>query len=47
MHPFYTPWKHQKTLWFSDVFRVWRKDALGANGLKYIFMYVTHFIKIV
>ena len=21
MYPFSTPWKHQKTLWFSDVFR--------------------------
>ena len=23
MHPFSTPWKHQKTLWFSDVFFLW------------------------
>ena len=33
MHPFSTPWKHQKTLRFSDVFRGWRKDALGTNRL--------------
>ena len=32
MHPFPTPWK-QKTVWFSDVFRGWRKGALGTNGL--------------
>ena len=31
MHPFSIPWKHQKTLWFSDVFRELRKSALGAN----------------
>ena len=30
MHPFSTPWKHQKTLWFSDVLRGWGKGALGA-----------------
>ena len=34
MHPFSTPWKHQKTLQFSDVFRRQRKGALGANGLR-------------
>ena len=34
MHPFSNPWKHQKTLWFSDVFRVMRKGALETNGLK-------------
>ena len=33
MHPFSTPWKHQKTLWFSDVFKGYRKGALGTNGL--------------
>ena len=33
MHPFSTPWKHQKTLRFSDVLRRQRKDALGTNGL--------------
>ena len=32
-HPFFTPWKHQKTLRFSVVFRVWRKGALGTIGL--------------
>ena len=35
MHPFSTPWKHQKTLRFSDAFMGWRKGALGTNGLKY------------
>ena len=34
MHPFSTPWKHQKTVTFSDVFRWKRKGALGTNGLK-------------
>ena len=34
MHPFSTPWKHQKTLRFSDVFRGQRKGALGTNGLR-------------
>ena len=33
MHPFSTPWKHEKTLRFSDVFRKWRKGALRTNGL--------------
>ena len=33
MHPFSTPWKRQKTLRFSDVFRGERKGALGTNGL--------------
>ena len=33
MHPFSIPWKHQKTVRFSDVFRGWRKGALGTNGL--------------
>ena len=30
---FYTPWKHQKTFRFSDVFRVYRKATPGCNGL--------------
>ena len=34
MHPFSTPWKHQKTVRFSDVFRGQRKGALGTNGLR-------------
>ena len=34
MHPFPTPWKHQKTVRFSDVFRWKRKGVLGMNGLK-------------
>ena len=33
MHPFSTPWKHEKTVRFSDVFREQRKGALGTNGL--------------
>ena len=33
MHPFFTPWKHQKTLPFSDIFREKRKGALGTNRL--------------
>ena len=33
MHPLSTPWKHQKTLRFSNVCRGWRKGALGTNGL--------------
>ena len=33
MHPFSIPWKNQKTLRFSDVFRGFRKGALGTNGL--------------
>ena len=30
---FYTPWKYQKTLRFSDVFRGYRKATRGCNGL--------------
>ena len=30
---FYTPWKHQKTFTFADVFRGYRKATLGCNGL--------------
>ena len=30
---FYIPWKHQKTLRFSDVFRGYRKATPGCNGL--------------
>ena len=33
MDPFSTHWKYQKTLRFSDVFRGYRKGALGTNGL--------------
>ena len=33
IHPFCTSWKHQKTVRFSDVFREYRKGALGKNGL--------------
>ena len=38
MHLFSTPWKHQKTLLFSDVFRGYRKAALGRNGLRKLFI---------
>ena len=31
MHPFSTPWKHKKTVSFSDVFKGQRKGALGTN----------------
>ena len=31
----YTPWKHQKTFRFSDVFRGYRNATLGWNGLTY------------
>ena len=31
---FYTPWKHQKTLKFSDVLRGYIKATPGCNGLK-------------
>ena len=31
MHSFSSPWKHQKTVKFSDVFRGKRKGALGMN----------------
>ena len=34
MQPFCTPWKHQYTLRFSDVFRGYIKGALGTNGLR-------------
>ena len=33
-HPFSTPWKHQKTVRFSNVFRGYKKGALGTNVLK-------------
>ena len=33
MHPFHAPWKHQKTLQFSDAFKGKRKGGLGTNGL--------------
>ena len=38
MHPFSNPWKHQKTVRFSDVFREARKGALETNGLISILM---------
>ena len=38
---FCTPWKHQKTFRFSDVFRGYRKATLACNGLrKYSEMFV-------
>ena len=36
MHPFSTPWKHQKTIRFSDVFWGLRKGTLGTNRLKLV-----------
>ena len=33
MHPFSPPWKHLKTVRFSDAFRGQRKGAFGTNGL--------------
>ena len=36
MHPFSTPWKHQKTVTFSGVFWCFQgveKKCLGTNGL--------------
>ena len=33
MHLFSTPWKHQKTLLFPDVFREQRKGTLETNEL--------------
>ena len=35
MHPFSTPWKHQKTVTFFDVFRGQKKGELGTNGLNF------------
>ena len=37
MHPFFTLWKYQKTLRFSDAFRGKWQDALGTNGLNIYF----------
>ena len=34
MHPLSTPWKHQKTVKFSDVFKGERKNGLGTNELR-------------
>ena len=36
IHSFSTPWKHQKTIRFSDVFRGEKKGALGTNGLTHL-----------
>ena len=33
IHPYSNPWKHQKILRSSDVFRGWRKGALGTNRI--------------
>ena len=33
---FYTPWKHQKTFRFSDIFKEYRKATLDCNGLSKI-----------
>ena len=34
MHPFSKPWKHQKTLRFSDVFRGAEKGCIGKKWVK-------------
>ena len=36
------PWKHQKTVRFSDVFKGLRKGALGTNGLNMFFCVILH-----
>ena len=41
---FYTPWKHQKTFRFSDVFRGYKKVTLGCNGLIMKFLPDNNFI---
>ena len=33
MFPCYTPWKQQKTIRFSGVFRVYKMGSLARNGL--------------
>ena len=38
-HLFHTPWKHQKTVRFSDIFTGERKGTLGTNGLMGIFIF--------
>ena len=38
MHPFSTPWKHQKTFRFYNVFKGQRKCVLEANGLRRNFL---------
>ena len=35
MHPFSTPWKHQKTLRFSDAFRSVEKEWIGNKWVKF------------
>ena len=36
MFHFYTPWKHQKTSGFTDVFRGYRSGTLIENGLMFL-----------
>ena len=43
MHSFSTTWKDQKTVRFSNVFKGYRKGALGTNGLKIIWIFVLSF----
>ena len=43
MHPFSTPWKHQKTERFSDIFRGVEKGCIGnewVNVFEYLIEYV-------
>ena len=46
MHPFSIPWKHQKAVRFSDVFRGQRKGALRTNGLILI-LHIPHNEKLI
>ena len=47
MHPFSTPWKHQKIVRFSDAFWRQRKGAVGTNGLKRQFIWALfHFLRL-
>ena len=36
---FYTPWKHQKTLWFSDAFREARRERAVWYGLRKVLIF--------
>ena len=46
-HPFSAPWKHRKTVRFSNVFRGLRKGPLGTNGLKRYFRHPSKFSKFI
>ena len=38
--PFSTPWKHQKILWFSGVFRRYKMGTFSKNGYIYLLLYL-------